>query len=108
VKDLRVSTRDSSEQRRPEAEEDMKMPDRRGMKIHFNDGSSLTVGFPVQSDNTYARAILGDEILKSRRLVVQADGALLVIPFENVKYLSIYPAPEELPAHTILGGSVDA
>jgi hypothetical protein len=70
--------------------------------------ATLTVGFPVQSDNTYARAILGDEILKSRRLVVQADGALLVIPFENVKYLSIYPAPDELPAHTILGCSVDA
>jgi hypothetical protein len=84
------------------------MPEKRGIKVHFSDGSSITVAFPVQSDNTYARAILGDEILKSRRLVVQADGALLVIPFENVKYLSIYPSPDELPAHTILGASVEA
>lgn len=84
------------------------MSETRGIKIHFNDGTSLVLSFPVQSDNPYARAILGEDILKHRRLLANVDGALLVIPFENVKYFAVYPAPQELPAHTIQGATADA
>jgi hypothetical protein len=37
--------------------------------------------------------------------VVEADGALVLIPFENVKYLQVYPAPKKLPGGVIRGAS---
>jgi hypothetical protein len=77
-----------------------------GLTIHFNDGSSMAVGFPQQTDNRHARDLVQDEILKRRMLTVEADGALHFIPFENVKYISVYPAPEDLPRWAVRGATL--
>ena len=53
--------------------------------------------------NALDRATL--EALEARKLVIEAEGALIVIPFENVKYLQVYPAPKKLPAGVIRGAS---
>lgn len=68
------------------------MEHNRGLTVHFNDGTSLAFSFPQQTENTYAAAIAMEEIFKRRLLTVEADGALMVIPFDNVKYISAYPA----------------
>jgi hypothetical protein len=41
-------------------------------------------------------------------MIVEADGALLIIPFENVKYIQAYPAPKKLPEHAIRAASFTA
>ena len=45
------------------------------------------------------------DALQQRHLVVEADGALVIIPFENIRYLQAYPAPKKLPSYAIKGAS---
>ena len=77
---------------------------KRTMIIHFNDGSKKLLEFPApvpDSDANLAARL--QEALDARHLVVEADGALVVIPIGSVKYLRCVPAPEKLPAHAIRG-----
>jgi len=78
----------------------------RGLKLHFNDGSSLTLSFPQQKPNEAARELMAEEILKRRMLTVEADGGLMIIPFENLKYFTFYPVGETLPKATVKGATV--
>jgi len=82
------------------------MTPKRGLTIHFNDGTALTIEFPEQTDNEYARAIFQQEILKRRLLTVEAEGALLYIPFENIKYVTVFPAPDEAPKFSVRGATI--
>jgi hypothetical protein len=78
----------------------------RRLIIHFNDGSKKLVEFPqqiVDSDATMAARL--KEALEARHLVLEAEGALIVIPFENIRYLQVYPAPKKLPSYAIKGAS---
>jgi hypothetical protein len=78
----------------------------RGLKLHFNDGSSLTLSFPMQRENDAARALMAEEILKRRMLTVEADGGLMIIPFESIKYFTVYPVGQALPKATVRGATV--
>jgi len=84
------------------------MTPKRGLTIHFNDGTFLTIEFPEQAANEYARTIMEQEILKRRILTVEAEGALLYIPFENIKYMTVFPGPEDAPKFAIRGASISA
>jgi len=78
----------------------------RSMVIHFNDGSSKVLEFPAPvSDNDANLAARLEEALGARLLVLEADGALIVIPVESIKYLQSYPAPKKLPAYAIRGAT---
>jgi len=74
----------------------------RGLTVHFNDGSKLSLSFPKQTDNASAAALKLDNVLKQRYALFEAEGTLLVIPFENVKYLQLHPAPESVAGHTYI------
>jgi hypothetical protein len=78
-----------------------------GMRIHFVDGTQLTFAFPPQRENQAGRELLFEDIVKKRLLTVAAEGAVHVIPFENVKYISVYPAPEALDAKIIQGATIE-
>jgi len=80
------------------------MSEKRGIVIHFMDGSSRTLEFPEQAD-PQSQASRIKQALEARHLVVEADGALVVFPFENIKYLQAYPAPKKLPEFVIRGAS---
>jgi len=82
------------------------MQDKRDLTIHFIDGSKMSLTFPKQSDNPAATLHKLNEALAARHLLVEADGALLMIPFENIKYVQSYPAPAGLPGYTIKAASV--
>ena len=83
------------------------MDDRRELTIHFIDGSKMSVGFPKQAANPTATLHKLNEAMAARQLLVEADGALLMIPFENIKYVQSYPAPESLPAYAIKAASIN-
>ena len=80
--------------------------EKRGMLITFVDGSKKLLEFPQQLADSDAQAASKiKEALEARHLVLEAEGALLVIPFENVKYIQVHPAPKKLPAGVIRGAS---
>ena len=82
------------------------MNEKKGLIIHFMDGSKKVLEFPQQvADTDVAAAAKLKEALEARRLVIEAEGALVVIPFENIKYLQLYPAPKKLPSGVIRGAS---
>lgn len=82
------------------------MNDKRGLIIHFMDGSKKLLEFPQQvADSDVAAAAKLKEALEARHLVIEAEGALIVIPLANVKYLQLTPAPKKLPAGVIRGAS---
>jgi hypothetical protein len=84
------------------------MTAKREMTIHYMDGSTMKLDFPVQAPNESAQVIKLKEALAGRHLVVEADGAVLVIPFENIKYIQAYPAPKRLPENAIRAASFSA
>ena len=82
------------------------MSEERRLIIHFVDGSKKLLEFPKQE--SYSEATLAarlNEALEARHLMIEADGALVVIPFENIRYLQAYPAPKKLPSYAIKGAS---
>jgi hypothetical protein len=81
------------------------MPDKRGITIHFNDGSKLSLDFPKQTPNEAAVMLKLDDVLKKRQMLFEADGALLMIPFDNVRYVQLYPAPKGIAGHTYIKGA---
>jgi hypothetical protein len=40
-----------------------------------------------------------DDVLKKRYMLIEADSTFLVIPFENIKYVQLYPAPPQVRPH---------
>lgn len=82
------------------------MSEKRGIIIHFMDGTKKLLEFPQQiSDNDATAAAKIKEALEARHLAIEAEGALILIPLDNVKYLQVYPAPKKLPAGVIRGAS---
>ena len=82
----------------------MNVKQERSMTIHFNDGSKKLFVFPApvpDSDANLAARL--KEALDARHLILEADGALIVIPVESIKYLQCFPAPKKLPAYAIKG-----
>jgi hypothetical protein len=82
------------------------MADERGMTVHFTDGSKMNLSFPKQVKSDETVSVRLEKILDRSALLVEADGALLVLPFSNVKYLQVYPSPPKLPDYVIKDASV--
>ena len=81
------------------------MKDQRGVTIHFNDGSKMSLDFPKQTSSEAAAMLKLDEVLKKRYMLFEADSTFLMVPFENVKYVQLYPAPAEVPGHAYVKGA---
>jgi len=81
--------------------------EKRGMIIHFTDGTKKVLEFPQQVADTDANAAARiKDALDARHLTLEAEGALIVIPLENVKYLQVYPSPAKLPDYIIKGATL--
>ena len=81
------------------------MRDRRGITIHFNDGSKVSMDFPRQTPSEIAAMLKLNDVLKKRYMLFEADSTFLMVPFENVKYVQVYPAPAEIPGQTYIKGA---
>ena len=82
----------------------MKDKQRHRMIIHFNDGSRKLIEFPAPvSDSDVNLVVRLKEALDARHLILEVEGALVVIPVESIKYLQSFPAPPKMPAYAIKG-----
>ena len=81
------------------------MTDQRGLTIHFTDGSKMSLEFPKQTENEAAAALKLEDVLRNRYMLLEAESTLLLVPFENVKYLQLYPAPDNVQGHTYIKGA---
>jgi hypothetical protein len=81
------------------------MTDQRGLTIHFTDGTKMSLDFPKQTENEAAAALKLEDVLRNRYMLFEAESTLLLVPFENVKYLQLYPAPQNVPGHTYVKGA---
>jgi hypothetical protein len=82
------------------------MKDRRGITFHFNDGTRITLDFPRQTENPAAMQLKLEDVLDSRCAMFEVEGTLLMIPFENVKYIQAYPAPAQIRGRTYVTGAL--
>lgn len=78
---------------------------KRGLTVIFCDGTKLQIEFTAQADNESAALLKLEQVLKQRQIIVEVDGAILIIPFENIKYIQGYPAPIKMPGYSIKGAS---
>lgn len=85
------------------------MNDDRHLVVHFNNGSKLELSFPVQIKNSTAAVIEGiKKVMETDKLVIEAEGRLLVIPWTSVKQLEVTPVPPALPFGAIKGAKIVA
>ena len=88
-------------------------PPERTVTLHFIDGTKLSLEFPDQSGSAAARKMKIADFMTANHLVVEAEGALMILPIANIKYMS-FSAPfmdskamsEVLPRHAIVGARI--
>ena len=78
---------------------------KRGLAIHFTDGSKLHIDFPVQAPNDTAAQMKLEEVLKQRQILAEVEGTLVIIPFENIKYIQLYSPEAFDPPRIALRGA---
>jgi hypothetical protein len=65
----------------------------------------MSLDFPRQAPNEAAAMLKLDDVLKKRYMLFEADSTFLMIPFENVRYVQLYPAPDSVQGHTYIKGA---
>jgi hypothetical protein len=77
------------------------------MIVHYNNGTKLELSFPVQIRNSAAAVLEAlKKMMDSDKLVIEAEGRLIVIPWASVKHLEVQPAPTTLPFGAIKNAKV--
>jgi hypothetical protein len=81
--------------------------DDRQLTIHFNNGSKMDVTFPAQFKNSTAAVLESmKKALESDKLVIEAEGRLVVIPWGSIKYVEVTPLPPAVPSGSIKGARI--
>jgi len=83
---------------------------KRGLTIHFIDGSKASYTFTKATDDPAAMKMRLTEILKGQYLMIAADGILTTFPIVNIKAIQL-PIDENaeaaaLPATVIRGATL--
>lgn len=64
------------------------MTDEKQLIIHFNNGTKMEVSFPTQIKNSLAALVESlKKVLENDKLIIEAEGRLVVIPWSSVKYV---------------------
>lgn len=80
------------------------MNDDRQLIIHFNNATRMDVTFPTQIINSTAAVLEAmKKALESDKLVIEAEGKLVIIPWSSIKYIEVTPAPPAVPFGAIKG-----
>ena len=67
------------------------------LTVFFLDGTKVTFRYPRQSGTDPATiAATVKKAIDADKLLIEADGDLLVIPIKSVKYIQLSPAPPHL------------
>jgi hypothetical protein len=68
------------------------------LTVFFLDGTNASFRYPRQAGTDPATiASTVKKAIDSERLVLEANGDLVVIPIRSVKYIQVSPAPAHLP-----------
>jgi hypothetical protein len=79
----------------------------RRLTIHFTDGTSLAFAFPKQHEGPgHSVTQRVQELLRDQYLMLEVDGAVMLFPLANIKYVQASPAPDPLPANVIRGATL--
>lgn len=81
------------------------MTDKKNIVIHFTDGSKVAFDFPylIEEPTTLMRYM--EQALNMPYIVIEADGAILLYPRENIKSIQLFPAPQKLGDFVIKGAT---
>ncbi len=83
------------------------MNEDRRMTVHFNNGTKMELSFPTQIRNSSAAVLEAmKKVMDSDKLVLEAEGRLLVIPWASVKQVEVSPVPPAMPFGAIKGAKV--
>ena len=84
------------------------MSEEKQLTIYFNNGTQMTLAFPQQIKNSMGALIeIGKRILEADKLVVDAEGRILIIPWSSVKYVDASAVPSAaLPVRAIKGARI--
>lgn len=78
--------------------------------IHFMDGTKIVFKYPrlqaKQAMDSSAIASAVKKALDQDKIVVEAEGSLIVIPVRNIKYIQIMPPPDALPAGVLKNAQI--
>jgi len=78
----------------------------RFLTVYFLDGSDMSINFPKQPGNPLLLAKRVQAAIDAGQFTIEIDGELMMIPKSSVKYMTLSPAPEELPETVIRGGKM--
>ena len=83
------------------------MNDDRQLTIHFNNGTQMNVTFPQQIKNSTAAVLESmKKALESDKLVIEAEGKLVIIPWSSIRHLEVTPPPPAVPFGSIKGARI--
>ena len=73
--------------------------------IHFVDGTSLKLAWEKKEDDPTTIVGKVRKAIEKDRFIFEADGDLMIIPVQNIKYLRLTPVPEALPKDLVIQGA---
>ena len=79
------------------------MKNDRRITIAFIDGTDMQFEFPKQIDDPSKIVTALRGTLREQMLVIEVEGAMYTIPYNNVKYIRVSPCPDKLPDTAITG-----
>jgi hypothetical protein len=83
------------------------MNEDRQLTIYFNNGTKMDVTFPTQIKNSPAAVLEGmKRAMESDKLVIEAEGRLVVIPWASIKHIELTPLPPAVPFGAIKGARI--
>ena len=83
------------------------MNDDKHLTIHFNNGTKMEVAFPIQIKNSTAAVLESiKKALESDKLVIEAEGKLVIIPWYSIKHVELTPIPSAVPFGSIKGARI--
>jgi hypothetical protein len=75
------------------------MTEKANAVIHFMNGTIIVIDYPEQAGSDPATIASNvKKALDKDKIIVEADGSLLVIPVNNIKYVATTPLPDALPS----------
>ena len=83
------------------------MNDDRQLTIHFTNGDKMSLTFPPKLKNSTAAVMEAmKKTMESDKLVIEAEGKLVIIPWSSIKQLELTPAPAAIPFGAIQGARI--
>lgn len=83
------------------SDKSMQVEESRYLKIRFNDGTERNFAFkPLDTDTDVLGRV--HKMLESRRLMLEMNDRIIIIPFDNIVSVEVAPKPQLIMNETIV------